>query len=232
MDDDYSLYLKHLDSVHVSDMSKRDLVNLINMGEGTFLEFKKTIASPDKIAREIAAFANTSGGTILIGVEDNGFIDGVENYMEEEFYINQAVEDLCVPTVQIKIELIHTGKKDVLMVKVPEAENKPVYLKGKRKRKVLIRVDEENVEASDERIEIMKNDSSDSGVTFEYGSNEQSLFRFLNEYSDITVERFSTLIHVTTYRASKILVNLVSAKVLDVFVKDGVEHYTFSKKSA
>ena len=232
MKDEYSQYLQHQNSVRISDMSKRDLINLINMGEGTFLEFKKTIASPDKIAREIAAFANTSGGNILIGIEDNGYIDGVENYMEEEFYINQAVEELCIPAVKIEIELIHTGKKDVLMVKVPEAENKPIYLKGKKKRKVLIRIDDENVEASDERIAIMKNNSSSSGVTFEYGPNEQSLFRFLNEYSDITVERFSTLIHVTTYRASKILVTLVSAGVLDVYVKDGVEHYTFSNKSA
>ncbi len=232
MKDEYSQYLQHQNSVRISDMSKRDLINLINMGEGTFLEFKKTIASPDKIAREIAAFANTSGGNILIGIEDNGYIDGVENYMEEEFYINQAVEELCIPMVKIEIELIHTGKKDVLMVKVPEAENKPIYLKGKKKRKVLIRIDDENVEASDERIAIMKNNSSSSGVTFEYGPNEQSLFRFLNEYSDITVERFSTLIHVTTYRASKILVTLVSAGVLDVYVKDGVEHYTFSNKSA
>ena len=229
---EYSQYLQHQNSVRISDMSKKDLVNLINMGEGTFLEFKKTIASPDKIAREIAAFANTSGGSILIGIEDNGYIDGVENYMEEEFYINQAVEELCIPMVKIEIELIHAGKKDVLMVKVPEAENKPIYLKGKKKRKVLIRIDDENVEASDERIAIMKNNSSSSGVTFEYGPNEQSLFRFLNEYSDITVERFSTLIHVTTYRASKILVTLVSAGVLDVYVKDGVEHYTFSNKSA
>ncbi len=232
MKDEYALYLKHIDSIKMSDMSKKDLQNLISMGEGTYLEFKQRIASPEKIAREIAAFANTKGGTILIGVDDKGEITGVEGYLEEEFWLNQAVNELCIPAVNIDIELLHTGKTDVLIVKVPEAKKKPVYLKGKKKRLVLMRVQDENVEASDERIEIMKNSSSSDGVTFEYGKNEQSLFRFLNEYSDITVERFSRLIHVTSFRASRILVDLVSAGVLDVFIKDGIEHYTFSKKSA
>jgi predicted HTH transcriptional regulator len=232
MKDEYALYLKHIDSISLSDMSKKDLQNLIAMGEGSFLEFKQRIASPEKIAREIAAFANTKGGTILIGVDDKGEIIGLEGYLEEEFWLNQAVNELCIPPVKINIELLHTGKKDVLIVKVPEAEEKPVYIKRKKKRLVLIRVGDENVEASEERIEIMKNSSSSDGVTFEYGENEKSLFRFLNEYSDITVERFSRLIHVTTFRASRILIDLVSAGVLDVFVKDGIEHYTFSNKSA
>ena len=107
-----------------------------------------------------------------------------------------------------------------------------LYLKGKKSRKVFIRQEDESVLASDEYVEMLKLGEEEEGVTFEYGENEQLLFRFLKEYSEITVERFSKLINVTTYRAAKILVNLVSAGVLDLFEKDGVAHYTFSKKSA
>ncbi|HBQ60907.1 MAG TPA: ATP-binding protein, partial [Balneolaceae bacterium] len=111
-------------------------------------------------------------------------------------------------------------------------KEKPIYVKGKKYRQVYVRVDDESVVASDEYIEVLKQNYSDEGVTFEYGENEQQLFRFLNEYGDITVERFSLLIGVTTYRAAKILVNLVSAGVLDLFEKEGVTHYTFSKKTS
>ena len=232
MKNELDFYLQHMGSVQVSSMTKGDLKNLIATGESSFLEFKHKVASPEKIAREIAAFANTNGGTILIGVSDKGEMLGVESYMEEEFWLNQAAEDVCIPKAEISIELLNMGSKDILIVKVPEAENKPVYIKGKKSRKVYVRSEDESVVASDEWVEVLKNGSSEEGITFEYGENERLLFRFLNEYSEITVDRFSILINKTTYRAAQILINLVSAGILDLFEKDGVAHYTFSKKSA
>lgn len=228
MNDDYAFYNQHIGSVKVSDMSRGDLKNLIKTGEGTYLEFKRKIASPGKIAREIAAFANTKGGTILIGVDDNGDLVGVEGYLEEEFWLNKASAELCTPPADISIELFHYGKREIMIVKVPESEEKPIFVKGEKRRKVFIRVEDESIEASEERIEIMKNRSSEEGVTFEYGEHEKMLFRFLNEYGEITIERFATLINVTTYRASRILVVMVSAGILKMNEKDGVEYYTFA----
>ncbi|MEX0845127.1 MAG: ATP-binding protein [Balneolaceae bacterium] len=232
MKDEFEFYMQYSDTVKVSKLSQKDLKNLIQTGESSFLEFKHSVASPEKIAREIAAFANTKGGTILIGVEDNGEMIGVDSYHEEEFWLNQAAKDECIPEIPILIEMIHIGERDLLIVKVPEAKEKPVYVKGKKFRQVFVRVEDESVVASDEYVEVLKKNYSGEGVTFEYGEKEQQLFRFLNEYGDITVRRFSLLISVTTYRAAKILVNLVSAGILDLFEKDGVTHYTFSKKSS
>ncbi len=232
MEDEFEFYMQYSDAIKVSKLTRSDLKNLIQTGESTFLEFKHSVASPEKIAREMAAFANTKGGTILIGVEDNGEILGVEGYHEEEFWLNQAAAEECVPEIPIEIELLNVGERDVLIVKVPEAIEKPIYVKGKQTRQVYVRLKDESVVASDEYIEVLKQNSSDEGVTFEYGEKEQQLFRFLNEYGDITVKRFSLLISVTTYRAAKILVSLVSAGILDLFEKDGVTHYTFSHKTS
>jgi predicted HTH transcriptional regulator len=232
MKDEFEFYMQYSDTVKVSELTRNDLKNLIQTGESSFLEFKHSVASPEKIAREIAAFANTKGGTILIGVEDSGEMLGVEGYHEEEFWLNQAAKDECIPEIPIHIELLNLGERDILIVKVPEAEKKPVYVKGKKIRQVYVRIDDESVVASDEYIEVLKKNHAEEGITFEYGDKEQQLFRFLNEYGDITVKRFSLLISVTTYRAAKILVNLVSAGILDLFEKDGVTHYTFSKKSS
>lgn len=46
------------------------LVELLARHEGKNLEFKQDLSSPDAVLRSIIAFANTSGGTMLIGVED------------------------------------------------------------------------------------------------------------------------------------------------------------------
>lgn len=230
MDDEMSFYLQHTGEVPQSEMSKQDLKNLISTGEGTFLEFKQKIASPEKIAREIAAFANSNGGKILIGVGDRGELIGTESYMEEEFWLRQAADELCIPPLDIQLELLSIGKKDILIVEIPEAEKKPVYVKGKKTRKVFVRQADESVVANEDLIEVMKQGSQEEGITFEFGEKERLLFRFLNEYTEITVERFSILINTTTYTASKILINMVSVGVLDLFEKDGVAHYTLSRK--
>jgi predicted HTH transcriptional regulator len=215
----------------ISDMSPADLRNLIQTGEGTYLEFKKTTPSPEKIAREIAAFANTKGGTILIGVDDYKNVTGVNAYYEEEYLLQKAAHECCVPAVPIQIELVHSGQQDVMVVKVPEVSNKPVYNKSKKKRLVFIRERDESVLASDEMAEILKQKYSDEGVTFEYGDKEQLLFRYLNEYGEITVLKFSQVANVTSYRASKILINLVSAGVLKLFRRSETDYYTFSNST-
>ncbi len=228
--DEMNFYLQHTGNMPISEMSRQDLKNLIATGESSFLEFKHKVASPEKIAREISAFANANGGTILIGVADNGELIGTESYMEEEFWLNQAA-DLCVPRAEIHMELLNIGNKDVIIVEVPEAETKPVYVKGKKQRKVFVRQNDESQLASEDMIEVLKKGYAEEGITFEFGENERLLFRYLNEYSEITVDRFSTIINMTTYSAAKILVNLVSVGVLDLFERDGVAHYTLSKKS-
>lgn len=212
----------------ISDMTPADLRNLIQTGEGTYLEFKKKTPVPEKIAREIAAFANTNGGTILIGVDDYKNVTGVSAYYEEEYLLYKAAGECCVPAVPIQIELVHSGPYDVMVVRVPESDNKPVYNKGKKKRLVFVREKDESILASDEMTEVLKQKYSGTGVTFEYGNNEQMLFRYLNEYGEITVLKYSQLVNVTTYRASRILVNLVSAGVLKLFRRADTDYYTFS----
>ena len=61
-------------------MNKQTLSNLITLGEGFTTEFKRSgIAN---LGREICAFANATGGVILIGVADDGEIVGVDNHNE------------------------------------------------------------------------------------------------------------------------------------------------------
>ena len=47
-----------------------DLIDLLRKPEGKTLEFKRDLSSPNPFLRSVVAFSNTSGGTVLIGVED------------------------------------------------------------------------------------------------------------------------------------------------------------------
>lgn len=224
------MYFNDPSTVTLSQMDYLDVKNLAQTGEGTYLEFKRTIPSAHKIAREIAAFANTHGGTLLIGVDDDKSLIGVSGYQEEEFLLNEAAKELCIPEVDISIEIVHFGERDLLVIKIPESGKKPVFVQGKKGDYVYIRDNDQNKVASRERVEILKRKHSEKGITFEYGPKEQKLFRYLNEYGEITVTKFSHLIDVDEGAASGILVNLVSVGILNLFSKDNIDYFTFSQR--
>ncbi len=224
------MYSDNHSTASLSQMDYLDVKNLAQTGEGAYLEFKRTIPSAYKIAREIAAFANTKGGTVLIGVDDDKSLVGVLGYQEEEFLLTKAAEELCQPAVDITIEIVHFGDRDLLVIRVPEATNKPIYVKDDDGTTVFMREKDQNKVASKELIEIIKKRNSGEGVTFEYGPNEQKLFRYLNEYGEITVDKFAQLVDVPRSTASTTLVNLVSADILNLFRKDDVDYFTYSQK--
>ena len=226
------MYSDNQHTASLSQMDYLDVKNLAQTGEGAFLEFKRTIPSAYKIAREIAAFANTQGGTLLIGVDDDKSLVGVVGYQEEKFLLDKAAKELCQPAVDITIEIVYFGDRDLLVIRVPEAPDKPIFVtdEGDEDATVFIREDDQNKVASKELIEIIKKQNSGKGVTFEYGSNEQALFRYLNEYGEITVKKFAQLVDVPRETASATLVDLVAADILNLFRKDNVDYFTYSQE--
>lgn len=97
---------------------------IISLGEGFTLEFKKSGTS--NLGREFCAFANTSGGTILIGVNDKGEITGVKNHNKLKSEI-QSIARSIEPTIIIKVESI----ANIIVIKVPEQNKKPYSFAGK-----------------------------------------------------------------------------------------------------
>jgi predicted HTH transcriptional regulator len=212
-----------------SKMSLGDLKRLVKTGEGTFLEFKRTISSPEKIARELAAFANTKGGTLLIGVDDDKSLVGVDSYYEQEFLLSQSLNDVCVPALEARVEVVPYHKKEIVLVRVEESDKKPVYVADKGKKTVYVRDRDQSVRASYEKMQLLRKTKRSSGITFEYGPDEQKLFRFLNEYDRITVREFSNLINSGKWKASRILVNLTSLGVLRFFNHEKKEYFSLSE---
>jgi len=102
-----------------------DIIGKLNRGEGENLEYKFEVNSGRKIAATISAFSNTTGGSILIGVKDNGTVAGVR--IEEELYVLDAAANLyCKPEVTLQLKRWEIKGKMVLEAFVPESKNKPV----------------------------------------------------------------------------------------------------------
>ncbi|MBC7447717.1 MAG: ATP-binding protein [Hymenobacteraceae bacterium] len=108
-------------------MTYPDFLTLLAAGEGERLEFKKTLTHAYKIARTLVAFANTAGGTVLIGVLDNGHPVGMRDAEEERFALRQAqvLTDPEVPLLLDEIELPYPAETVVVRARVAESARKP-----------------------------------------------------------------------------------------------------------
>ena len=103
--------------------SLTELLQKILSGEDSTLEFKKELPRRDSLADEIAAFANTRGGVILIGVDDNRNIIGLD-IVELDRAETRAVEicqDSVVPPVSVFTEKLWLDEKNVLKIEVPRS---------------------------------------------------------------------------------------------------------------
>ena len=87
-------------------MNRRDLLELIEEGENIICEFKRMFTTPEKIAREMIAFANTKGGYIIFGVNDDREVIGVDSEKSESELIIDAAENYCEPQLKYSIDYV------------------------------------------------------------------------------------------------------------------------------
>ncbi|WP_022835816.1 RNA-binding domain-containing protein [Salisaeta longa] len=211
-------------------MTLRELQQLVALGEGVSLEFKRRVPRAPRIAKEVVALANTHGGRILLGVADDGTITGVSDASEEAFAFDQAVAQYTAPPVPYRTErIVIAPGRDVLLVVVPESDQKPHRLLNAAAAgdgTPYVRVKEMSVEASDESVRLMQAGDATNGVTFAFGETESLLMRYLDDYGRITVAQFAQLADVSTDEASVILVRLVRADVLRLHADRGADYFT------
>jgi predicted HTH transcriptional regulator len=190
--------------------------NLIAKGEGQDLDFKYYISSASKIAKTLVAFANSSGGRLLIGVKDNGNIVGVES--EEEVYMIQlAAERYCRPEVKLEMTSWDTDGLVVLEVYVAPGNEKPYYAKDDDgKWLVYIRKEDKNLLANKVLVEVFKRKRSDKANIIRYDLPESFLLDYLSEHKQITFGQFCRLAKIRPYIAERVLVNLVAIKMIEV----------------
>ncbi len=211
-------------------MNLEELTRLVNVGEGLTLEFKTKVPKYERIAKEVIAFANTHGGRILLGVEDDGAIKGVRDSAEEEYALNEALSTHCDPSIDYRIERIPVSKKrNVLLVEVSESDNKPHHLINPRqpeRKTVYVRIDDMSVEASREHVRVMRSQNNQNGVSFRFGDKELVLMRYLESYGRITVPQFANLVNISRRNASHTLVLLTKANVLQLHADPRHDYFT------
>ena len=107
-----------------------DLLDLLKRPEGKTLEFKRDLSSPDGVVRTVVAFANSAGGTVLIGVEDRtASVRGIDDPMAVEERLASLVSDSISPRLAPDIEVLSWRRTHVVAVRVFPSQSRPHHIR-------------------------------------------------------------------------------------------------------
>jgi predicted HTH transcriptional regulator len=207
---------------------------ILEKGEGFKIEFKRKVSAAEKIAKEMIAFANTDGGRILFGIDDDKKVMGVESEKSEIDLIETVGLQNCFPPITPGIEIFNYKNKDIIIAHIYESKYKPHFLfegneKLNKDSKVYIRVNDKSIPASREVVQVLKNERPDAPpVKLSIGFNEKKLLNFLEKNERINVKGFSELVNISERRASRLLVRLVKIGIVRIHSLEKEDYYTLA----
>ncbi len=205
-------------------MELKHIRRLVSEGENGSVEFKKKANHPDKIIREVVAFANSKGGHLFIGVSDDRKIAGLKYPEEEEFVLTRAIRELCRPNVSFEVETreFNDGKK-ILHYQISEGEEKPYFAflnKQHRYGKAYIRLNDRSIQASKEMRRFLK-ERKNYEKPIPYEESTRHLFKFLEKNTHITLSQYCEFSGLNKKLASNKLVSLALSGALKIEPREG-----------
>ena len=210
-------------------MKLQELEYLVNKGEDQLLEFKLKASFPEKIVKEMVAFANTDGGQLFVGVDDDGRISGLKFAREDKFVIERAIQNHIKPGIKYQSELIPINKKrSVLHYRVFENRKKPSYylLHPKKRGKAYVRVNDKSVQASREIVEILKRSKVNKSFTVHLGEKEHLLFQHIEKHGKTSLTSFMEISGLSRYKATQIFIRLVVSNILHIEIGEKTDFFS------
>lgn len=161
------------------------------------IEFKSGFT--EEIYKEVIAFANTDGGVLYIGIDNDGNVVGLKNVDDEYTRITNGIRDAILPDVTMFVKYT-IQKNKVVRITISEGTNKPYYLrsKGLKPSGVYVRQGTSSVQASSEQIRQMIKDSDgddfESMRSLEQGLTFTSATTAFESYGvEFSVEKYLAL---------------------------------------
>lgn len=208
-----SLSGKSSESARTDQSSIRDLRRLIAGGEGIRLEFKAKANHPDKIARSICSFANSVGGTLLLGVLDSGEPNGVR-YPDEDVHAIFKFLRTARPFLKCRYSIIPiTDKRSVVRFEVLENRRKPVVLKMD-KGKAFIRIADASMQAGPVTSAVLRQRSLPTGSMITFGEEEKSILALFTSNKPLVIGEIARTTGIQEKIVFQKLIALVSAGIL------------------
>jgi hypothetical protein len=188
-------------------------------GESQTVEFKFELNSARKIAATLSAFANTDGGTLLIGVKDNGSVAGIR--LEEELYVLDAAATMyCNPPLLLESKRHDIQGKMVLESVVKPASEKPVLAETEPGNwKAWVRYGASNRLASLVHLELWRMDENAKRPSV-YSTKEQKLIAAFQLKKWLTLNQAVKLTKMPRHVVVRTLASFVRWHIAEMIPED------------
>lgn len=111
-------------------MEQLNIEELIKRPENEELEFKTHMPNKHLIAANAAAFANTNGGQLIIGVREGGQVIGIKDIEKARKTVEQAIQTVS-PVLKPNIEIVPIQGKSILVAAIPRGNQSPYIVGGR-----------------------------------------------------------------------------------------------------
>lgn len=200
-------------------MTLAELRKICNLGETQFVEFKQYATEPNQIIEEVSGMLNASGGSIFIGIKDDGSIAGLKFAEDDLQYLHEQIKTTIEPTFELKHELVQVSKKRaVLVFRIPEGVEKPyrAYDATLRTSKIFYRVKDECIKASRELRSILKQAGRDHGQKIVYSEIEAAVLKEIDKAGKLSKYELQEKTEFNSRKVSDCLIRLVTSRVLKI----------------
>ncbi len=211
-------------------MDVQNLRRLIAQGEHHAVEFKRHLPTPLKAARSVTALANSAGGSLLVGVEDDGQISGLSDPEATLQLIAEACHYID-PPLELNILQIPVYGSTVIVIQIPDSPAKPHYVPSPAgDALVYVRAGSSTQPAGPSLIKQLKSRVIEESSEIELTPLEQALLEYLSDQTRITLKQYSQLMNISERRARRILVRLVEGGLLNGFEHERETFYTLNRQ--
>jgi ATP-dependent DNA helicase RecG len=153
-------FQEYMSTVPALQTSRTELMRLVRGGEDTFLELKVKLSNPEKIAQEIVALANTGGGVIVFGVNDQLRVEGVDDPDDvQDELVRICREEIQPPLVPYIDRIAFDNGRRIVALDV-EGKRRPYRTRDGR---FYMRIGSEKREASREELSVMMDEARPFG---------------------------------------------------------------------
>lgn len=191
------------------------LQRVIAEGEHERQDFKYAISDAMKIARSLSAFANHSGGSLLIGVKDNGVIAGVRN--EEDIYVvEQAAELYCRPTQHLEFTALRADEGAVVIrATIQPADTLPVEAREPDGRwQAYYRVADENIVADPLMVSTWRRKYASEPLSLMHTDAQRAIIGLLQCQGPSSLRRIALSARISQASAREIVTTLAAMDIL------------------
>jgi hypothetical protein len=195
------------------ELSARELIELIESGEGKTLEFKRGLPRDDKTARSLVAFANTRGGMLLVGVGDRGELFGAPKPQRTLERLRDIAAHSIEPSLEVETLLVEVDGRKIACCSVPLSPARPhAVLRADGEPEIVVRAGSSNRAASGPTLRALREQRDPKK---KLGDLEAKIVAWVNKRSrtrepggDATIAGFAKELNIGTQRARRAFIDL------------------------